>query len=414
MSFLKRLTFFAGLALLAAPAFGQTCTVTVPANPLTPAGLQSLYLMNDANSVMTGCDETNAGAAVFVQAVVFDPTGTLCAPTAGSTASICVYNPLVVNASNPTPAAAIVNPLANLGTATSFPTGSVVGLWFGDNGTAVNLTYTDTGAALTADNCVQGLGQFAYCNAVAFYSAVNAAISGGSIKVPALGVGADNQTCPTSRSFGVVDQDQSDNQTTWYVIAGGALAQYNTANAALSGATVLQNPSDEWLVSEWMDAALGCTPWMVPDLTNGNHLVPSMPTNEVQAAMYQKAPIALIPLGDPFTGGTLANVNLYRAGVDQPVATNTTANTTTYCTNLRGVGAQKLVTDSALFKAAASPLPTVGNSLYTTLAARMSGSYQMLNCQALTHQPNPVTITSTDMNGVVTGVTIKPGASGIQ
>jgi len=144
-----------------------------------------------------------------------------------------------------------------------------------------------------------------------------------------------------------------------------------------------------------------------------------MPTNEIQAAKYQKAPIALVPLGDPFTqnppGTTnLTLVNLYRAGVNQPQAlNNTAANTTTYCTNLRSVGAQKLNTDKNIFTAAASPLPAVGTNLFTTLAHRMWGSYEMLNCRALTGQANPITLTPADP-ATTTSAVIKPGSSSVQ
>ena len=51
---------------------------------------------------------------------------------------------------------------------------------------------------MQADNCVNGLdgsdfGQFAYCNAPQFFTAVNAAIQAGKINVPALGMANDGQ-----------------------------------------------------------------------------------------------------------------------------------------------------------------------------------------------------------------------------
>jgi hypothetical protein len=418
----------AGLALIAAPAstFAQTfnCNLLVPANPLTAAGLTTPYVLSPTNPPPGGtdsCDETSAVSAAFVQAVIYDNTLALCGN------SMCIYNPLVINAGT----TAAAPPVALPG---PIPATATVGLWFGFDGGDLTLTEATPGATLAPNHCVPSpgqlnLGQFAYCNAVAFFSAVNTDIAAHALTVPALGTGNDHQPCPTARHFGVVDQDQSDNQTTFYWIvtptAGstpGTTAQFNAANmASFPGGMSQQNPSDEWLVAQHMDAALGCTPWMVPDMSNGNTLWPSMPTNEIQAAMYQKAPIALIPLGDPFTQNppqsgiaNLGNVNAYRAGVDQPMAVNNTAaNTTTYCTNLRSVGAQKLVNDANYFKAAPSPLP-VGDTLYTTLAARMQGSYVMLNCQALTGQPNPVTINSVNGQGLVNSVTIKPGSSSAQ
>jgi hypothetical protein len=51
----------------------------------------------------------------------------------------------------------------------------------------------------------------------------------------------------------------------------------------------------------------------------------------------------------------------------------------------------------------ASPVPDLGNNLANFLAARLSGSFDNLNCKnfGLT---NPVTLT-TDANGVATGAT---------
>ncbi len=72
--------------------------------------------------------------------------------------------------------------------------------------------------SLNDGNCVNGggnvftfFGQYAYCNAPAFYAAVNNAIMLGQLIVPKLGIAADGGPCPTTRDFIVVDQDQSDN-----------------------------------------------------------------------------------------------------------------------------------------------------------------------------------------------------------
>jgi len=56
----------------------------------------------------------------------------------------------------------------------------------------------------------------------------------------------------------------------------------------------------------------------------------------------------------------------------------------------------------------ASPVPALGNNLANFLAARLSGSFENLNCKnyGLT---NPVTLT-TDANGVATGATFNTTA----
>ena len=99
--------------------------------------------------------------------------------------------------------------------------GDVVAIMFGFNGD--NLLLTGTGHSLQQGNCVNGAGQslftqVAYCNSPAFYRAANRDIARGLLRIPALGTGNDGQACPTVRGFDVVDQDQSDNVVTTYLM----------------------------------------------------------------------------------------------------------------------------------------------------------------------------------------------------
>jgi hypothetical protein len=284
---------------------------------------------------------------------------------------------------------------------------NVVALWFGYNGGNLTLSGAVPNV-LTGADCHQNMGQFAYCNATAFFASANLAILFGSLHVPALGNGTDGLPCPTVRHFMVVDQDQSDNLPTSYLITpAGKLAQDNAANrAAFPAFTVLGNPSDNRLLDLSIDPALGCTAWAAPDLTNPGHTAPALALNELQAAAYQAAPAALIPLGDPFVLNDLNKVNEYRLGVNQlPALFAISASTTSYCTNLRAINIQRLNLDRPQLTAFASPKPAVANSLFTFLANRLSESYDMLGCQALTGQINPVTLTKNGA-GVVTTATV--------
>jgi hypothetical protein len=310
-----------------------------------------------------------------------------------------------------TPAAAPVVP--------DLPDNAVVGLWFGYNG--MNLALDAAEGVLDANNCVQGLGQFAYCNAAAFFAAAHDA----RLRVPRLGTWDANrnkQPCPSARSWDLVDQDQSDNLLTTYLITDGKLAQDTAANRALfSGATVLTNPSDERLLSVFVDPALGCTPWTAPDLTDPGHKVPALALNELQAGAFQLPPQALIPAGDPFAQNPpysgipdLDQVNAYRRGVDQPEAANLhDASTTTYCRNLVDIGVPLLQLEQPFFVVRPSPDPAVANSLFTFMALRFSGTYMLLNergltCADLLGQPNPVTLTL-DAAGIVIDATFQSG-----
>ena len=67
----------------------------------------------------------------------------------------------------------------------------------------------------------------------------------------------------------MVDQDQSDNVITTYLLNGnGQTAQNTAANAAaIAGATTLVNGSDDKLLADFLDPANGCTPFTAPDTT---------------------------------------------------------------------------------------------------------------------------------------------------
>ena len=387
-----------GLALLAAPVatFAQTppapnpdCTLIVPNAPRTAAGLATPYQLVATDPANGECHETDTNQSAFVQAAILDP----------ETGRISIYSPLVIDKGSK-PAAAPVVP--------KLPEYAVVALWFGYNGN--NLTLQAAGDELEDNKCVQGLAQFAYCNAPAFFGAAHKAIHHGLLHVPPLGFGKDGQPCPSVRSFAVADQDQSDNLPTTYLITPDGLLAQNTAHnmAKLPGAKVLGNPSDNRLTNVFLAPALGCKSWEAPDLANPGHKVPALALNELQARAHQLHPHALIPAGDPFvlnptfTGKPdLAKVNAYRRGVDQPVVDDLgDASTTTYCSHVREIATDKLQLDQHLFRAFRSPFPNVANSLFTFMAQRFVGTYEMLNCQALLNQPDPVTLIM-DANGVV-------------
>jgi len=237
-------------------------------------------------------------------------------------------------------------------------------------------------------------GQFAYCNAPAFFTAAKAAVRAGQLRVPALGTARDGQPCPTTRDFSVVDQDQSDNLDTKYLaLADGRTAQSSPANQAqLSGATVLTNASDNGLLDRFIDPALGCQPFTAPDLSGGNTPTPALALNELQAAADQDAPVALVPPNDPMAQingqNSTAKTNLYRAGVD--MAPVTAADTgAAYCTNLGKIASTRLALDQQLLTNATSPDPAAGATLFDFLTQRLTASWTNLNCQGLIGQGPP-------------------------
>jgi len=398
----------AGVFLVARPYFvshaqeveevNANCTLIVPPNPLTAQGLATPYQLTATDRDMGPCREANADQAAFVEGAVLDP----------ATGQISIYSPLVVDRGRE-PAIDPVVPI--------LPQGAVVALWFGFNGD--NLTLKGQGNSLQDSKCVNGLagsifGQFAYCNAPDFFTAANQAIQAGKLKPPALGTAKDGQTCPTVRDFSIVDQDQSDNVTTKYLIDNrGRTAQLNAANTAqLQNAAVQVNGSDN-LLAVAVDGALGCTPWMAPNLADPGQNVPALPLNELQAAAHQAAPIALVPIGDPMVqvngNNNLDKLNLYRQGVDQPAVQNAAqANTTMYCKSLLAVGPPRIMLDAPFTKQSPSPDPAAANNLFTFLAQRFNATWGAdggINCQGLLDMNSPIQVT-TDDNGVAIDATL--------
>jgi hypothetical protein len=370
-------------------ANSTNCTVSVPANPLTAQGLATPWELGD------GCTWANGGTeGVFIDATILSPNGQL-----------MVYNPLVIDQGTK-PAVAPTPP--------TIAAGSQVILSLGFNGNALALV----GPGIRQGNCIDALGnsvinQTPQCNAANFYRLANREIARGTLQIPATGTGQDGQACQTTRDFALIDQDQSDNAVASYLFdpATGQSAQATAANqAAMANATVEANGSDNGLLDKFVDPALGCTPFTAPNPTNPNGSSASQALNELSARVNQKAPVALLPVNNPqlLVGGqfSVSKTNLFRAETGQPLLSaraNLDRNAAQYCQNMVNITTPRIKLDAAMEAGTASPVPDVGNNLATFLAARLSGSFDNLNCKnyGLT---NPITLT-TDANGVATAAT---------
>ena len=181
-----------GLAFLAAPVatFAQNpnCTLIVPNNPLTAHGLATPYQLVATKPADGPCHEATKVQAAFVQAAVIDLT----------TGHISIYNPLVIDAGT-TPAVAPVVP--------QLPLFNVVALWFGYNGDDLTLVGANP-SVLAANDCHQDMGQFAYCNAPAFFASAGFELLINNLSIPPLGTGHDGRPCPSVRSFAAVDHHE--------------------------------------------------------------------------------------------------------------------------------------------------------------------------------------------------------------
>jgi len=272
-------------------------------------------------------------------------------------------------------------------------------------------------AILQQGNCIAGesiagvfspFTQVAACNAVAFFQAANTAIQAGTLTVPSPGTAKDGQPCLTTRNFALIDQDQSDNVTTKYLANGnGQIAQFTTANQqALAGATTLVNGSDNGLLDFFVDPALGCSPWQVPDLANGGTPATALPLDELQAAQFagqSGGPAALVPLNDPMVLDNNGNAstdktNTYRSIVDMaPLPAGESP--AEYCGDMESIQGVRLQQDVNLLIGQASPAADMASNLFNFLAMRLQQSFVNLNCQNFGLQ-NDVS-TTVDGNGVV-------------
>jgi hypothetical protein len=370
-------------------ADSMNCTVTVPDRPLSAKGLATPWQLGD------GCTWANgATEGVFIDATILAPNG-----------QIQIYNPLVIDQGT-TPEVAPTPP--------TIARGSQVILSVGFNGGALALV----GRGARQGNCLDAFGnslvdQTPQCNAVNFYRMANAEIRRGTLKIPATGTGKDGQACQTTRDFALIDQDQSDNAVASYLFNPntGRTAQATAANRAnLPGDTPVNNGSDNGLLDKFVDPALGCTPFTAPNSTNPAGQSSSQALNELSARQNQKGMIALLPVNNPqlLVGGqfSLGKTNMYRAETDMPLLprnTNLDRNAGKYCQDMINMATPRLKLDAPMETGTASPVPDLGNNLATFLAARLSGSFDNLNCKnyGLT---DPVTLT-TDDNGVATAAT---------
>ena len=377
--------------------YSQVCQITVPPFPLSYNGLITPYQLNQP------CDmKTNPS---FAEAVILDL----------DTNSLTVYHPLIINAGT-TPLVAPVT--------FTMPKNSLVGIWFGSNANAISLTPI---SAIQQGLCVYNLGgpnsqdtfgQFAHCNGIAFFEKIKEIITKNiplNPPVPDLGIANDGEPCLTTRDFGLVDMDPSDNVVTTYLVdmQTGRTSQntFNNQNT-MPQAVILKNGSDNLLLAT-LDIIMGCKPYQVPNLVDPNNpilgKISSMALDEIHATIRQTKLYAYLPKGDPMVRinnmPSIAKINAYRQGIFQPIINDINmADTMAFCTHITNIQLPRLQKNKQLFIVQPSPDQAISTNLYGFLLNRFSTSFIGLNCHILLDMNNPVTLIMN--NNLVTDGTI--------
>jgi hypothetical protein len=149
------------------------------------------------------------------------------------------------------------------------------------------------------------------------------------------------------------------------------------------------NGSDNALIDDFLDPALGCTTFEAPDLGNHGAMTTSQALDELFAARNEPKNAALIPENDGMVldrGGSidLAKTNLYRSEIGQPLVSRqnqASSSPQMFCQNLINIQGAFVAANQTLLATQPSPVPTAGDSLYTFLASRLASSFDNLNCQ---------------------------------
>ncbi len=122
----------------------------------------------------------------------------------------------------------------------------------------------------------------------------------------------------------------------------------------------------------------------------------SMALNELHASR-QAAPVALIPADDPMVLSnnkpSVAKVNAYRKGVDQPtIRTLKQATTKQYCIHYNKIAPAYIQSIQKQLVGRASPTPEVADNLLTFMGQRYVASWTNLGCDKLLKKTSDIAV----------------------
>ena len=375
----------------------QDCLLTVPDDPLNTGLFKPWFVSTNPISELN-CSQLIEGSEVFVEATIYDIDNKV----------FFVYYPLVID-DKTEPA---VKP-----DSVYLPKKNIVVIHFGINGDTITLkSKNKDNKSLIDGKCVNGLpngsvfGQFAYCNGVHFFKTVNKDIQNNLLQIPPVLNSNLGDECPTTRSFSIVDQDQSDNVLSQYIVTEDLkIAQDIPANRNnLKVLKIISNGSDNRLLNIFVNPAIGCDSFTAPYLVDNNIQGSSVALNEIQANLIPiTKTTALVPPFSPFVVDnnneqSVLKTNLYRDGVNQPniliVDNNDNIN---YCNQMANIAPNFFIKHKIAFLNTKSPAEDLANNLLNFLALRFENSWQELNCKKLIGIPSPIVTTIDPANNMV-------------
>jgi hypothetical protein len=224
--------------------------------------------------------------------------------------------------------------------------------------------------------------------------------------MPKLGTASDGQPCLTTRDWSLVDQEQSDNVNTEYIILeNGKTGQNSEANRKALNEQgilfkVLKSGFDNRLVPI-MDAALGCSTFEAPSLHDIGNTVPSLALNELFGNANQPQPQALVPDINPLTvrfgqsALTLELLDGYRAGVFQPSVSESGTSGVDYCNNMDKFAPARYLSMQPIIDKVPSPDLKAADTLLNFLCSRFEKTFSDsqpsgLECNILTKKETRV------------------------
>jgi len=154
------------------------------------------------------------------------------------------------------------------------------------------------------------------------------------------------------------------------------------------------NDGDNRLITKFVQPAVGCNTWQVPDLADPGMTTQANAINVLQSMTFSPQPWALLPAMDPMTTtngvSDLAKINLYKASVYEPqLGRIEEADTAHFCNNYAAVAVPRFTNLKMRLTMSASPAADMNLFMFMKMRASATYGPNGLGCAVLTQKPDP-------------------------